>query len=96
MKKNLAASLGLWNIQTVLLALIRKGLTRERAYELVQRNAMKTREVKHAGRGDADLVELLKSNPEVAGHFKPGELEKLCTLEFHFKEVQNRFKAVGL
>jgi len=48
MKKNLAASLGLWNIQTVLLALIRKGLTRERAYELVKRNAKKTWEVKHA------------------------------------------------
>src|SRR5438874_10907836 len=35
MKRNLALSLGLWNSQTVLLALIKKGLTRERAYELV-------------------------------------------------------------
>ena len=59
-------------------------------------NAKKTWEVKHAGRGDADFVEVLKSDPEVAEHFKAGELEKLFTLEFHFKEVQNRFKAVGL
>ncbi len=51
MKRNLALTLGMWNSQTVLLALIRKGLTREAAYELVQRNAMKTWQAKHAGRG---------------------------------------------
>jgi adenylosuccinate lyase len=96
MKKNLRASLGLWNSQTVLLALIRKGLTREEAYELVQRNAMKTWEVKHAGRDDADFVDQLKSDADVAKHFKPGELEKLCSLDFHFKEVNNRFKKLGL
>src|SRR5438093_12505325 len=73
MKKNLGLSLGMWNSQTVLLALIRKGLTREQAYELVQRNAMKTWEVKHAGRDDADFLEVLKSDLEVAKHFKQGE-----------------------
>jgi adenylosuccinate lyase len=96
MKKNLGLSLGMWNSQTVLLALIKKGLTREAAYDLVQRNAMKTWEVKHAGRDDADFVEQLKSDPEVAKHFKKGELEKLCSLDFHFKEVKNRFKKLGL
>jgi adenylosuccinate lyase len=96
MKKNLGLSLGMWNSQTVLLALIRKGLTREQAYELVQRNAMKTWEVKHAGRDDADFVAQLKSDPDVAKHFKKGELEKLCSLDFHFKEVGNRFKRLGL
>ena len=34
--------------------------------------------------------------PEVAAHFKPGELEGLCSLDFHFKEVKNRFKQLGL
>ncbi len=96
MKKNLGLSLGMWNSQTVLLALIRKGLTREAAYELVQRNAMKTWAVKHAGRDDADFLDQLRSDPEVARHFKPGELEKLCSLDFHFKEVKARFKALGL
>ena len=96
MKRNLGLSLGMWNSQTVLLALIRKGLTREAAYELVQRNAMKTWEVKHAGRDDADFLEQLKADPEVARHFKKGELEKLCSLDFHFKEVKNRFKKLGL
>jgi len=96
MKKNLGLSLGMWNSQTVLLALIRKGLTREAAYELVQRNAMKTWEVKHAGRADADFLETLLQDAAVAQHFEKGELEKLCSLDFHFKEVKHRFKKLGL
>jgi adenylosuccinate lyase len=68
----------MWNSQTVLLALIRKGLTREEAYHLVQTAAMKTWEVKHAGRDDAEF------------------LEALCSLDFHFKEVNSRFKKLGL
>ena len=96
MKKNLGLSLGMWNSQTVLLALIKKGLTREQAYQLVQDAAMKTWEVKHAGRDDADFVKVLKADPAVAKHFKTGELEKLCSLDFHFKEVKSRFKKLGL
>ncbi|MGA2243061.1 MAG: adenylosuccinate lyase [Verrucomicrobiota bacterium] len=96
MKKNLGLSLGMWNSQTVLLALIKKGLTREAAYKLVQDAAMKTWEVKHAGREDANFVEVLKADPAVAKHFKKGELEKLCSLDFHFKEVNSRFKKLGL
>jgi hypothetical protein len=57
---------------------------------------MKTWEVKHAGRDDADFLEILKADPDVAGHFKQGELEKLCSLDFHFKEVKSRFKKLGL
>jgi adenylosuccinate lyase len=96
MKKNLGLSLGMWNSQTVLLALIKKGLTREAAYKICQDAAMKTWEVKHAGRDDANFVEQLQVDPAVAKHFKKGELEKLCSLEFHFKEVSNRFKKLGL
>jgi hypothetical protein len=32
----------------------------------------------------------------MAKHFKSGELEKLCSLDFHFKEVNSRFKKLGL
>jgi len=96
MRRNLGLSLGMWNSQTVLLALIRKGLSREEAYSLVQTNAMKTWEVKHAGRDDADFLEVLKADPAVSKHFKKGELESLCSLDFHLKEVKTRFKQVGL
>ena len=96
MRKNLGLSLGMWNSQTVLLALIKKGLTREAAYQMVQDAAMRTWAVKRAGRDDADFVERLKADPAVAKHFKPGELDKLCSLDFHFKEVNRRFRKLGL
>ena len=94
MKRNLALSLGMWNSQTVLLALIKKGLTREAAYELVQRNAMQTWQAKHAGRDDADFLQQLQRDPEVKKHFSPGELEKLCSLDFHFHDVKAKFEKV--
>ncbi|HTD67793.1 MAG TPA: adenylosuccinate lyase, partial [Candidatus Limnocylindria bacterium] len=96
MKKNLGLSLGMWNSQTVLLALIRKGMTREEAYDVVQRNAMKTWETKHAGRDDADFVKQLQCDPAVSKHLTAYELEKLCSLDFHLKEVKSRFKKAGL
>jgi adenylosuccinate lyase len=96
MRKNLGLSLGMWNSQTVLLALIRKGLTREEAYRLVQEAAMKTWQVKHAGREDADFLQQLRAEPAVAKHFRPGELERLCSLEFHFRDVPRRFRLLGL
>ena len=96
MKKNLGISLGMWNSQTVLLALIRKGLTREDAYALVQRNAMETWAVKHAGRDDADFLEQLMADPDVSRHFKEAELKSLCSVEFHQRHINARFKALGL
>ena len=96
MKKNLGISLGMWNSQTVLLALIRKGLTREDAYAVVQRNAMETWAVKHAGRDDADFLEQLMADPDVSRHFKEAELKSLCSVEFHQRHINARFKALGL
>ena len=96
MQKNLGLSLGMWNSQTVLLALIRKGLTREAAYSLVQVAAMETWAVKHAGRDDANFLDQLMADPNVAKHFKTGELEKLCSVEFHQKHINARFKLLGL
>ena len=96
MKRNLGLALGLWNSQTVLLALVKKGLTREAAYDLVQRNSMKTWQAKHAGGADGDFLAHLQRDPDVARHFKPGELEALCSLDFHFREVRRRFREVGI
>jgi len=94
MKRNLALSLGLWNSQTVLLALIKKGLSREAAYELTQRNAMRTWQAKHEGREEADFLAQLRRDPDVTKHFAPGELEKLCSLDFHLQNVKARFEKV--
>jgi adenylosuccinate lyase len=94
MKRNLALSLGMWNSQTVLLALIRKGLAREAAYELVQRNALQTWQAKHAGSEPADFLRHLQLDPDVKKHFADGELEKLCSLDFHARNVNAKFDAV--
>ncbi|HEX3798846.1 MAG TPA: adenylosuccinate lyase [Verrucomicrobiae bacterium] len=96
MRRNLALTLGMWNSQTILLALIRKGLTREAAYELVQRNAMKTWQSKHAGDANADFKTQLLADPEVAEFLTRAELDKLCNLDFHFKQVKARFKKLGI
>ena len=42
------------------------------------------------------MDDLVRTDPDVAKHFKPGTLEKLCSLDFHFKEVRNRFRKLGL
>ena len=78
------------------MALIRKGLTREQAYDLVQRNAMQTWAVKHSGRDDADFLAQLMTDSDVAKHFAEGELEELCSVEFHQRHIESRFKQVGL
>src|SRR3954469_10527310 len=80
MRRNLGLSLGMWNSQTVLLALIKKGLSREQAYDLVQRNAMKTWTAKHAGDEKADFKTQLLSDPDVAKHLSAAELDQICSL----------------
>ncbi|HYE32543.1 MAG TPA: adenylosuccinate lyase, partial [Methylomirabilota bacterium] len=96
MARNMGLSLGMWHSQTALLALIRKGLTREQAYDLVQRNAMKTWEAKHKGTPGADFKEQLLSDPDVAKLLTKEELDQLCSLDFHLKEVDNRFRQLGI
>jgi adenylosuccinate lyase len=96
MARNLELSLGMWNSQSVLLALIKKGLTREESYALVQGAAMKTWQAKHAGQKDADFKSQLMADPEVAKHLSRKELDAICHLDFHFKNVKKRFKQLGL
>ncbi|HCB97248.1 MAG TPA: adenylosuccinate lyase [Verrucomicrobiales bacterium] len=96
MERNMQLSLGMWHSQTVLLALIQKGLTREASYALVQRNAMETWKSKHAGDTGADFKKQLLKDPEVAKHFKKGELEKLCSTNFHYRQIKSRFKKLGI
>ena len=96
MKRNLGLSLGMWNSQTILLALVKQGLTREQAYDVVQRTAMRTWAAKHAGHDQADFLKELMTEPEVATRFKSRELQRLCSLGFHLKHVRRKFRQVGL
>jgi adenylosuccinate lyase len=76
------------NSQRVLLALTQKGVSREKAYSLVQRNAMRT------WGGEGALLDLLKQDREVGGVLSAAELEALFDLDYHFKEVDTVFARV--
>jgi len=88
MRKNLDKLGGLHNSQRVLLALTQAGLSREDAYALVQRNAMKTWE-----EGKDFLCEL-KADPDVTAKIRPSDLEAMFDLDYHTKHVDTIFKRV--
>ena len=88
MQKNLDRLGGLVHSQRVLLALTQKGVSREDAYHLVQRNAMK------AWAGEGDLLALLKADKEVRKHLTETELTEKFDLNFHFAHVDTIFRRV--
>jgi adenylosuccinate lyase len=90
MQKNLDRMGGLVHSQRVLLALTQAGVSREDAYRLVQRNAMKVWE----SDGALSLLDLLKADPEVAAALTPEQLEEKFDLEYHFKHVDTIFARV--
>jgi adenylosuccinate lyase len=88
MQKNLDRLGGLVHSQRVLLALTQKGLGREDAYRLVQRNAMK------AWRGEGDFLALLEADAEVRKYLSEAELAANFDLDFHFAQVDTIFRRV--
>jgi adenylosuccinate lyase len=88
MKRNLEKQGGLVHSERVLLALVQKGLSREEAYKLVQRNAMK------AWAGEGDFLGLLKRDPQVIQKIRESELEALFDLNHHLKHVDTIFQRV--
>ena len=90
--KNMMANLnkmnGLIHSQRVLLALAGKGLSREDAYRLVQKNAM---EVWEHGK---DFSKLLKADKEIRKAMSAAEIDDCFSLEYHTKNVDYIFKRV--
>ena len=87
MQKNLDRMGGLVHSQRVLLALTQAGLSREVAYALVQRNAMKVWE----SDGALSLLDLLKADSDVSQRLSSDELNALFDLDYHFKHVDTVF-----
>src|SRR5436189_6423262 len=88
MQKNLDRLGGFVHSQRVLLALTQKGVSREYAYRLVQRNAMPV------WRGEGDFLKLLKKDAEVRAKLSDAELDELFDLGYHLKHVDTIFKRV--
>ena len=90
MLKNLNLTQGLYYSQSVLLELTRRGLDRKTAYEAVQRAAMASWE------GGRDFLGEAKKIPEITTVISGPELDKLCSLEPHFRHVDQTFKDLGI
>ena len=90
MQKNLDRMGGLVHSQRVLLALTQAGVSREDAYRLVQRNAMKVWE----SDGQLSLLDLLKADPDVTAALPAQEIEAGFDLDYHFKHVDTIFARV--
>ena len=90
MRANMEKSRGLYASQSVLLKLTEKGFERQKAYEAVQRAALKT------WAGDGEFMANLAAEPEISQVLAAAELEDACGLDRHFRHVDKVFKDLGL
>jgi adenylosuccinate lyase len=90
MQQNLDLTKGLYFSQSILLALTSAGAERKVAYEAVQRAALKT------WKGEGTFTENAKREPEIAARLSASEIDRLCSLDIHFKHVDETFKALSL
>lgn len=94
MFKNFDSSYGLISSQTIMLALTTRGLTREAAYKLVQRNAMQSwREKIH-------LKSLVLNDSDIRIHLSENDIEQIFSAETLMKKLKKNvdyiFRRVGL
>jgi len=90
MKKNLNLTKGLIFSQRVLLALVEKGMNRQEAYKIVQRNAMKV------WNSSKNFLALLKADKDVNKVLPEKELESLFDEQYYLRFVDDIFIRIGL
>jgi adenylosuccinate lyase len=90
MRENLERSYGLVFSQRVLLALIETGLSRQDAYAIVQRNAMR------AWNERVPFLDLLLADPEVTSRISEAELRGLFDYGYYLKNIGATFERLGL
>ncbi len=87
-EKNLNSSKGLIFSQRVLLELVRSGLTREKAYEIVQSNAMKVK------RDNSDFLSELKQDKSLLEVIDSEKLESLFNFEYYIKHIDHMYSKI--
>jgi len=90
MRRNIELSQGLTSSQRVLLSLIDKGLSREQAYDMVQKNAMKAWEEK------IHFKSLLLKDEDIMSYLSKEEIEGFFDDSYHLKNVDVIFERVGI
>jgi adenylosuccinate lyase len=90
MLENLGATRGLIFSGQLLLALTNKGISRETAYEWVQRNAMR---VWDEGR---DFHALVKADPDITAKLSAAEIDRTFSLDHYLRNVDQIFQRLGI
>jgi adenylosuccinate lyase len=90
MRRNLDLTQGLVSSQRVLLALIDKGVGREKAYRMVQDKAMRAWQEKKS------LLSLLEADAKITAYLSKPELESLFDYDYYLKYVDSIFERLGL
>lgn len=90
MLENLNKTGGLIFSQRILLELVNKGLSRDKAYRLVQRNAMKTLESK-----TGNFKENLLKDKEILSVLKANQIATCFDLKYYLRNIDKIFKRVG-
>ena len=88
MQKNIDITKGLWHSQGVLLALVEKGIPRDKAYRWVQRNALEI------WKNKGDFQDLLKKDTDVMNVLQEDEIERLFDISHHLAYVNTIFERV--
>src|SRR5438270_7090855 len=97
MLANLQMTGGLVFSQRILLALIDKGVGRQEAYKMVQRNAQRVWSMSSKGAIQSPaLIEALSSDPEVVNYLSREELAELTNTDYYVRYIDTAFTRVGL
>ena len=86
MLKNLNITNGIFFSQRVLLELTSVGLTREKAYKIVQKNAMKS------WKNDSPFYENIAADKKITNKIPVNKLKKLFNFSYHTKKINIIFK----
>src|SRR5258706_12662520 len=97
MRTNLKMTGGLIYSQRILLALIDKGVGRQEAYKMVQRNAKKVWSMSSRGAVEGQaLIEFLNNDEEVMQYLSPNELAELTDTDYYVRYIDTAFARLGL
>lgn len=85
MMRNMTLTKGVIFSQQIMLALTKKGLQRQKAYDMVQRNALKV------WREGSDFKTLILQDEDIKKHLSPGEIRELFEIKYHLRYADHIF-----
>ncbi|MDR0675912.1 MAG: adenylosuccinate lyase [Elusimicrobiota bacterium] len=90
MNKNLSKTQGLFFSQRLMLSLVGKGISREKAYQLVQKNSLESWDTQNS------LKELVLKDIDIMSILNEKELDEIFSLDYYLRNIDEIFKRVGI